>query len=484
VQYDSLIDAPRDLYVGGRWLPGSSGERFDVNDPATDSLLLQVANAGPADADAAVESAASALDAWAGSTAEQRASILAASVSVLRERADALTELITAETGKPLREASGEVVISIRLLEWFAEESRRLTPEYWPSISPGRDCVVVNEAIGVVTAITPWNYPLYLVVCKVGAALAAGCTVLLKPAEQTPLTALAFASALDAAGIPAGVLNVVTTDDPRRIGDSLLHHPAVACISFTGSRVVGAELLRAAAPAIKRVLLELGGSAPLVVLDDADLDNAVAGAVRARFGNAGQACVAANRIYVTPGIADAFVERFVEAVRGLKVGSPQDPTTDIGPLIDAAAAERLQAQVEAAVAEGALVAVGGGPPERDGGLYFTPTVLLSSDKVPSICRDEVFGPVAIITRCDSADDAITAANDSEYGLAAYIFAGDSRRAYDIARRLRAGAVAVNGPLTAEPQLPFGGVGASGLGRERGRRGIEEFQETKTIHLVG
>ncbi|TDE15855.1 aldehyde dehydrogenase family protein [Jiangella asiatica] len=472
------------LFVDGAWTPGATGETFEVFDPASGRVLATVADAGADDAAAAVTAAAAALPGWAATPGWERYEVLRGAVEAMRKNQDDLAVLICAETGKPLAEARAEARNTVRFFEWFGHETMRLPGQAWSDVAAGRDAVVLQEPVGVVAAITPWNFPGFMVACKVGAALAAGCPVVLKPAEQTPLTALAIAKAFQTAGLPPGVLNVLPTSHPARVGEVLLAHPDVACVSFTGSRRVGELLMREAAATVKRVLLELGGNAPVVVLDDADLDLAVAQLVRARYLNAGQACVAANRVYVVESVAADFVAALTEAVRGLRVGDPLESTSDLGPMIDLAAVERIEAQLAAAVGDGGSLVTGGDRlRSNDVSAYVSPAIVSADgDRQPGVFAEELFGPLLAVVRCRDADEAVQLANATDYGLAGYVFAGSAARGMEIARRLRVGSVGVNCALVSEPQLPFGGVRASGLGRERGRAGVEEFLETKTVQL--
>lgn len=471
------------LLIDGHWRDAASGDRFEVREPSTGDLITRVANAGAEDAREAVLGASVALPGWARLAPASRYAILQRAVSLLAEREQALSALVVRETGKPLVEALGEVRGSIRFFDFFSHETLRLPGQYWPSVQADRDAYVTPEPVGVVGAITPWNFPAFMVACKVGAALAAGCTVVLKPAAQTPLVALAIAEAFQDAGLPAGVLQVVPTSRASEVGGVLVDSPVVRCITFTGSTGVGQQLLLGAAPGVKRVLLELGGNAPVIVTEDAKLEQVVGDIVRARFSNAGQACVAANRIYVHRGIADAFLECLVPAVRALRVGDPWQAETDIGPLIDLRAVETMEDQISRAVAAGATMLTGGG---RLGGTgtsaFLDPGVLLIEHGSNPVLREEFFGPTASVVVTDGDEDAIRQANDSSYGLSAYVFAGDETRGRRIAERLHSGNVGVNCALISDPALPFGGVRMSGLGRERGRVGVEEFLETKTIQV--
>jgi succinate-semialdehyde dehydrogenase/glutarate-semialdehyde dehydrogenase len=471
------------LLLDGEWRMSDGGGSFPVWDPAAGTPIADVADATRADTLAAVEAASRALGAWAHLAPGARFEILQRAVADLRRREEEIAHLIVRETGKPLTEARGEIWNAIRFFDFFSHETLRLPGEYWPGIMPDRDAYVSREPVGVVGAITPWNFPAFMVACKVGAALAAGCAVILKPAEQTPLTALAIAESFQAAGLPGGVLSVLPTSDPGAVADVLLQHPDVACLTFTGSTSVGRKLLAGAAPGIKRVLLELGGNAPVLVSHDADVDAIVEPVVRARYANAGQACVAANRIYVHEAVADRFLARFTSRVDALTVGDPWAATTDLGPLIDLRAVETIEERVARAVADGASLHTGGVRVRETGpSAYVRPGILTVPGAGSDALREEFFGPVASVIVTSSDEESVALANDTVYGLSAYVFAGDAVRARTLAEQLRVGTVGVNCALVSDPALPFGGVRMSGIGRERGRAGVEEFLESKTIHV--
>ncbi|MBW1640437.1 NAD-dependent succinate-semialdehyde dehydrogenase [Microbacterium resistens] len=471
------------MLIGGEWVPAASGATFAVWDPATGDRLADVADAGSADVRAAIAAAGAARESWRDTVASDRYATLQRAVAILRDRQGRIADLIVGETGKPLAEARGEIANSLRFFDFFSHEALRLPGEYWPRVQEDRDAYVVHEPVGVVAAITPWNFPAFMVACKVGAALAAGCAVVLKPAEQTPLTALAIAEAFVDAGLPAGVLSVVPTSDPAAIGEVLLEHPEVACLTFTGSTAVGQRLLAGAAGGVKRMLLELGGNAPVIITDDVEVDAVVRHVVRARYANAGQACVAANRVYVHQGVADRFVERFTDAVRGLRVGDPWDAATDIGPLIDRRAVETLEDQIARALAGGASLVAGGRRVRDTATSAFLEPGVLTSEGGIGVFSEEFFGPIASVVVVQDDDEAVRRANDTTYGLSAYVFSGDEGRGRLIADRVRSGNVGVNCALTSDPALPFGGVRMSGIGRERGRAGVLEFLESKTIQIA-
>lgn len=478
-------DVADELFIGGRLRPAAGDRRFPVHDPATGEELARVADATTDDVVAAVSAADAAREGWARTPPWERYEVLRDAAVALRRDALTLAALITAETGKPLAEARGEAHNTARFFEWFAHETLRLPGSAWPEITSSRDAVVAAEPVGVVAAITPWNFPAFMVACKAAAALAAGCPVVLKPAEQTPLTALFIARTLHTAGLPEGVLNTVPTSDPAAAGAVFLHDARVDCVSFTGSRAIGELLMREAAASIKRVLLELGGNAPAVVLGDADIAATARSLVQARYLNAGQACMAANRVYVVEDVADALLAELATAVRALRVGDPRRDGTDIGPLIDLSAVRRIEGQLSQAVAQGGKLACGGERAmETAASAGIHPAILTArAGQEPEVFAEEIFGPVLAVVRCADEAEAVERANDTDYGLAAYVFTGDMGRARGVARALRAGSVAVNCALTSEPQLPFGGMKASGLGRERGRAGVEEFLELKTIQFA-
>jgi len=471
------------LLLDGQWRSADSAATFPVWDPAAGHRIADVADSGAADTLAAIESASVALDAWKRTAPASRYEILRRAVAHLRSRTDELAGLIVRETGKPIAEATGEILGSLRFFDFFSHETLRLPGEYWPGILADRDAYVSREPVGVVGAITPWNFPAFMVACKVGAALAAGCTVVLKPAEQTPLTALAIAESFVAAGLPDGVLSVLPTSRPAEVADVMLQHPAVACITFTGSTAVGQRLLEGAASGVKKVLLELGGNAPVLIAEDADTDAIVESVVRARYANAGQACVAANRIYVHENLADRFLDRFASRVGDLRVGDPWVAGTDLGPLIDTRAVETIEDQVARAITSGASLRIGGARVrDTSTSAFFAPGILTVDGAGSDVLREEFFGPVATVIVTGSDDQAVALANDSPYGLSAYVFSRDATYGRALADRLHVGTVGVNCALVSDPALPFGGVRMSGIGRERGRAGVEEFLESKTIHV--
>ena len=456
---------------------------FAVHNPATLAHLADVPDASAADARAAIAKASAALASWAATPAPTRARILRRAEVLMIERAGALARTLTAEGGKPLAEARGEIIYAASFLGWFAGEAERLYGRTIPASTPDKRLLAVRQPVGVVGAITPWNFPAAMVTRKVAPALAAGCTVVLKPAEQTPLTALLIADILTEAGLPADTLIVLTTSDPVPVGTELLTNPAVRKITFTGSTDVGKYLMREAAASVKRVSLELGGHAPFIVFPDADIDAAARGAIVSKFRNAGQTCVCANRLYVHTSVVDAFVEAFEPLVRSLTVGDGMHDGVDIGPLIDAAGVAKVESQVRDAVAHGAQILVGGDRPTDVGaGYFFEPTLLTEVRDDMLVMREETFGPVAPVTTFDHDDEVIARANRGPFGLAAYLYTRDISRAWRAAEQLEYGIVGVNDPLPSTAQAPFGGFKESGLGREGGSEGMDAFLETKYISM--
>ena len=473
-----------DGYIGGRWTPPDSGRRFDVVDPASGEPIAAVADMGAGETRRAVAAAAAAaLPAWRALTAKQRSSALRRWYELMVENSGDLGTIVTAEMGKPLAEGHGEILSGAAYVEWFAEEAKRAYGETIPTHDPAMRLVVIKQPVGVVAAITPWNFPFSTIARKAAPALAAGCTVVAKPAEDTPLSALALAELGERAGLPAGVFNVVTASDPTAVGAELTANPAVKKISFTGSTEVGKLLMGQAAGTVKKVALELGGNAPLIVFDDADMDAAVAHAIVSKFRNGGQTCICANRILVQAGVYDEFVDRFCAAAAALNVGPGTDPGTDIGPLINGEALAKVQRLVDAAVAGGASARLGAAA-HALGGTFYETTVLTGVTGDMDIAAEEVFGPVASILRFDTDDEAVAAANDTPYGLAAYFFTKDLARAWRVGEALEYGMVAVNSGLLMTELAPFGGVKESGIGREGARAGLEEFLETKYLAMGG
>ncbi|MBU6257239.1 MAG: NAD-dependent succinate-semialdehyde dehydrogenase [Burkholderiales bacterium] len=474
-----------DGLINGAWVAGNQG-RYAVNDPATGLELAQVANLGPVDAAAALSAAEKAWPAWRGRTAKERAAVMMKWFALLLQHADDLARIMTAEQGKPLAEAKGEVSYGASFIEWFAEEARRVYGETIATTDNNKRFLVIKQPVGVCAAITPWNFPIAMITRKVAPALAAGCPVVIKPAEQTPLSALAVAELALRAGMPSGVLNVLCADAANsiEIGKVLCSSDVVRHLSFTGSTEVGRILMRQCAPTIKKLGLELGGNAPFIVFDDADLDSAVEGAMASKYRNAGQTCVCANRLYVQDGIYDRFVERLAQAVGNLKIGSGFDEGVNLGPLIDDQALAKVEKHISDATSKGARMVVGGKRVETgpNAGRFFQATVLADVTSDMLCAREETFGPVAPVFRFKTEAEAIAAANATEFGLAAYFFSRDVGRIFRVAEELEYGMVGINTGLMSNEVAPFGGVKQSGLGREGSHHGIDEYVEMKYLCL--
>ena len=468
--------------INGQWV--DSADQVEVRDPASGELLASVPRLGAADTELAIEAAAGAWNAWRSQTARQRSNVLRRWYELLLQHADDLARIMTAEQGKPLAEARGEVVYGASFIEWFAEEGKRVYGETIPSPDATKRLLVLRQPVGVCAAITPWNFPLAMITRKVAPALAAGCTVVIKPAEQTPLTALAAIELAQRAGMPAGVINILTSDTAGSIaiGKVLCASDVVRHLSFTGSTEVGRILMAQSAPTIKKLGLELGGNAPFIVFDDADLDAAIEGALASKYRNAGQTCVCANRLYVQDGIYDTFVERLAQRVAAMKVGNGFDSGVQIGPLIDAQALAKVQRHVDDAVSKGARLLTGGHAIEAEGGRFYAPTVLANADSGMLCAREETFGPVAPVFRFKDEAEAIAAANATEFGLAAYFYSRDVGRIFRVGEALEYGIVGINTGIISNEVAPFGGVKQSGLGREGSHHGIEEYVELKYMCL--
>ncbi|GAA4173790.1 NAD-dependent succinate-semialdehyde dehydrogenase [Gryllotalpicola koreensis] len=472
----ALTAVPRDLFIGGRWVAAEGGRTFPVLDPATGEVLAEVADASPADGLAALTAAAAAQEAWAQTPARVRSTLLRDAFDLVQQRRHELAAIMTAEMGKPLAEARGEVAYGGEFLRWFADEAVRISGRYGANPEGTGRMIVTHRPVGPALLITPWNFPLAMATRKIAPALAAGCTVVLKPAEATPLTALYFARLLEEIGLPAGVVNVVPTLSAGAVCAPLIADRRLRKLSFTGSTGVGRTLLRQAADNVLRTSMELGGNAPFLVFEDADLDAAVDGAMLAKFRNGGQACTAANRFLVHEAVAAEFTARLTDRVRALRVGPGDADGTDVGPLIDDRAVAKVEALVADAVAHGAEVAVGGA--RGDGpGTFWQPTVLTNVAPGSRILSEEVFGPVAAITTFASEDEAVSRANDTEFGLAAYAYTRDLARAQRLLERLETGMLGVNAGIVSNAAAPFGGIKQSGLGREGGVEGIAEYLDT-------
>ncbi|MCZ8133032.1 MAG: NAD-dependent succinate-semialdehyde dehydrogenase [Steroidobacteraceae bacterium] len=470
------------LLIDGAWVEASDGARFEVTDPATSAVLARVAQGTRADARRAIDAAARALPEWSGRTAKERAAVLRRWHDLVLEHVEDLARLLTAEQGKPLAEARAEIRYGAAFFEWFAEEAKRVYGETIPTPDRDRRLLVLRQPVGVCAAITPWNFPMAMIPRKAAPALAAGCTMVLKPASATPLSALALGELALRAGVPAGVFSVVP-GRASQVGEELAVNESVRKLTFTGSTEVGRDLMAKCAPTIKKMSLELGGNAPVLVFDDADLATAVAGTLQTKFRNAGQTCVCANRIYVQAGIHDRFVAALTEAVAKLRVGPGTEPGVEQGPLIDAEAVAKVRDHVDDAVAQGGRVAVGGRP-HALGGTFYEPTVIVGAHAGMKVAREETFGPLAPVFRFDTEAEAIALANATEYGLAAYFFTRDNARVWRVGEALEFGVVGVNTGNTSYEGAPFGGLKASGLGREGSRHGIEDFLETKYLCVAG
>ena len=481
----SLQDADllrQQAFIGGRWCDADNGATFEVTNPATGEILATVPKMGAAETRRAIEAAKNAFADWRRKPAKDRSALLRRWNDLIVENVDDLGKLMTAEQGKPLAEAKGEVLYAASFIEWFAEEAKRVYGDTIPSPWNDRRLVVIKEPIGVCAAITPWNFPAAMITRKAGPALASGCTMVAKPAESTPLSALALAVLAERAGIPAGVFNVLT-GDPRNIGGEMTSNPDVRKVTFTGSTEVGRILMKQSADTIKKLSLELGGNAPFIVFDDADLDAAVEGAIVSKYRNAGQTCVCANRLIIQSGVYDAFAEKLVAAVKELKVGNGLEPDVLQGPLIDESAVEKIEDHIQDAVSKGARVLLGG-KRHALGQTFFEPTVLADVTPKMKVAREETFGPLAPLFRFERDEDAIRLANDTEFGLASYFYSRDVGRIWRAAESLESGIVGINTGLISNEVAPFGGVKQSGLGREGSYLGMEEFVEVKYLCFGG
>ena len=472
-------------FIDGQWVSADAGGTFRVTNPATGATIAEVSDMGAAETRRAIDAAARALPAWRARTARERAAVLRRWFDLVIAHTEDLALLMTSEQGKPLAEARGEVAYGASFIEWFAEEGKRAYGDVIPTVAGDRRLFAMKQPIGVCAAITPWNFPIAMITRKVAPALAAGCTVVAKPAEATPLSALALVALAAQAGMPAGVLNVVVGDGARapEIGLEMCTNPTVRKVSFTGSTEVGRILLRQSADTVKKLSLELGGNAPFIVFDDGDLDAAVEGALASKYRNAGQTCVCANRFYVQDGVYDEFARRLTAKVRQFKVGPGTEAGVTIGPLIEEAAVAKVEQHVADALAKGAQLALGGGR-HALGGLFFEPTVLTGVTPAMQVAREETFGPVAPLFRFETEQQAVAMANDTEFGLAAYFYSRDVGRIFRVAESIEAGMVCVNSGLLSNEVSPFGGVKQSGLGREGSKYGLDEYLEIKYLCLAG
>lgn len=466
--------------VNGEWL--SAQDTFEVVNPATGELIANVAKSGTRETEAAIAAADAAFPAWRAKTAKERSEILYRWYSLIMENQDYLARLMTAEQGKPVKEAQGEVAYAASFIQWFAEQAKRVNGEIIPPAKAHSRIFATREPVGVVAAITPWNFPLAMLTRKLGPALAAGCTALIKPANNTPLSAFALLALAQQAGVPKGVVNGVA-GDTHAISDAIMASPRVRKVTFTGSTEVGKTLMRNAAETMKKVSMELGGNAPYIVFDDADIDAAVKGAIANKFRNAGQVCVSVNRFYIQSGVYDRFVTRLAREVEQLQVGNGAEPDVVVGPLINHAGLEKAREHVEDALAKGGR-AIAGGKPHVLGGNFFQPTVIVDASEEMKLAHEETFGPVAACFRFDTEDEVIKRANNTPFGLAAYFYTQDLQRVFRVSAALESGMVGVNECAVSTEVAPFGGVKESGLGREGSVLGMEDYLEIKTLHLGG
>jgi len=481
--YENLLaNVPTDLWIGGKWRKSSDGARFDVIDPATENKITSVASASVDDAKAALDAAAAAFDGWAGRKPRERAEILRKAYEVIMAQSERLAKLITLENGKALSDSRGEVAYAAEFFRWYAEEAVRAIGQVSRAPSSGARIFVHHKPAGIAVLVTPWNFPAAMATRKIGPALAAGCPVVLKPASETPLTMLALMPLLEEAGVPAGVVNVIPSRRSGPVVSAMLHDPRVRVVSFTGSTEVGRKLLHEAADNILKPAMELGGNAPFIVFDDADIDAAIDGAMIAKMRNMGEACTAANRFYVHEKVHDAFAKKLTDKMAGLRMGNGLDDGVALGPLVNAEGRDKCKQLVEDAIKKGAKVLTGGKMPDGKG--FFYPATVL--DNVPdgaSMLNEEIFGPVAAIQTFKSEDEVITRANDTEYGLVAYLYTKDLSRGMRVSEKLDFGMVGLNRGLVSDPAAPFGGTKQSGLGREGAHEGLMEFMETQYVSVT-
>lgn len=474
------LDVPTDLLVAGAWRGGSDGGRIDVRDPASGEVLASVADADVHDAESAVDAAAAAAAGWAATAPRDRAELLLRAFTLMHEKSAELALLISLENGKSLADARSEVAYAAEFFRWYAEEGVRLRGQLGRSPSGANRLLVTHQPVGVSVLITPWNFPAAMATRKIAPALAAGCTAILKPATETPLTALAVAALLQEAGLPPGVLNVITTTRPGPVVGTMLADRRTRMLSFTGSTEVGRRLLRTAADQVLKCGMELGGNAPFVVLADADIDAAVEGAMIAKMRNGGQACTAANRFFVQGPVHDSFVAGLVAQMAAVRVGPGSDESTQCGPLINEAAAHKVDELVQDALARGARAVLGGERPGDGPGSFYPPTVLVDVPRDARILHEEIFGPVAPVVRFEQEEEMLAMVNDTEYGLVGYLYTGDLGRGLRLAERIESGMVGLNRGLVSDPAAPFGGTKQSGLGREGSTEGLLEFMETQYV----
>ncbi|MEV6285185.1 NAD-dependent succinate-semialdehyde dehydrogenase [Kribbella sp. NPDC051770] len=478
-EQDVVQACPTDLYVGGKWRAAEGGKTLAVEDPSTGTTLVQVADASPADGLKALDAAVAAQADWAATAPRERGEILRRTYELMTERADELALLMTLEMGKPVAESKGEIAYAAEFFRWFAEEAVRIDGGYQVAPNGQGRFLVMRQPVGPCLLITPWNFPAAMGARKIGPAVAAGCTMVIKPAAQTPLSMLKLAELMTEAGLPAGVLNVITTSDSGGVMEPLIRDPRARKLSFTGSTPVGQKLLEQASEQVLRTSMELGGNAPFLVFADADLDKAVEGAMLAKMRNGGEACTAANRIYVQEPVLEAFATKLTERMAKLKVGRGTEDGVDVGPLIDAKQRAKVKELVDDAVEQGARVLTGAEVAEGKG-YFYPPTVLTDVPKSARLQKEEIFGPVAPLTAFETEDEAVAMANDTEFGLVSYLFTSDLGRALRVSEKLETGMIGLNQGIVSNPAAPFGGVKQSGLGREGGSVGIDEYLEVKYV----
>jgi succinate-semialdehyde dehydrogenase/glutarate-semialdehyde dehydrogenase len=482
-QEKSVVEsAPRQLFIGGEWRDASGGGTLGVEDPSTGETIAEVADATPEDATAALDAAVAVQGEWANHPPRERGEILRRAFEVITERADDLSLLMTLEMGKPIAESQAEVAYAAEFFRWFAEEAVRIEGRFASAPNGQSRLITMKQPVGPCYAITPWNFPMAMGTRKIGPAIAAGCTMIVKPAQQTPLSMLALAQILDEVGLPAGVVNVITASSSSAVSKPIIEDPRLRKLTFTGSTPVGKKLVEQSAQNLLRTSMELGGNAPFLVFADADVDAAVEGAVIAKMRNIGEACTAANRFHVAERVADEFTEKLAQRLADMKVGRGTEDDVKVGPLIDGDQRAKVEELVEDAKRRGAQVVVGGR--ELDGrGYFYAPTVLANVTPDAELLKEEIFGPVAPVIGFDDEDAAIAAANDTEYGLVAYVYTNDIKRAFRVSEKLETGMVGLNQGIVSNPAAPFGGVKQSGFGREGGHEGIDEYLETKYVAMA-
>jgi succinate-semialdehyde dehydrogenase/glutarate-semialdehyde dehydrogenase len=481
-EQSALASVPTQLFIGGEWRDSGNGQTLAVEDPSSGESLVEVADATPDDAKAALDAACAVQDEWAAHPPRERGEILRRAWEAINDRVDELAVVMTLEMGKPIAESKAEISYASEFFRWFAEEAVRIEGRFATAPNGQGRLITMRQPVGPCYAITPWNFPMAMGTRKIGPAVAAGCTMVIKPAQQTPLSMLALARILEEAGLPAGVLNVVTSSRSSDVSKPIIGDPRLRKLTFTGSTEVGIQLVAQSAPGLLRTSMELGGNAPFLVFADADVDAAVEGAVIAKMRNMGEACTAANRFHVAAAVADEFAEKLARRIGDMKVGRGTEDGVQVGPLIDGAQRGKVAELVRDATGKGASVVVGGR--ERDGaGYFFDPTVLADVSPDADLLKEEIFGPVAPVIGFDDEDAAIAAANDTQYGLVAYVYTSDLKRAFRVCERLQTGMVGLNQGLVSNPAAPFGGVKASGFGREGGREGIDEYLEVKYVAMA-